>query len=60
MSCISHVCECGEVFHDNEQGGECPVCGSYQVSSHFDEPLYEPDEDFDEQAEIQAAINGGA
>ncbi len=53
MACVSHVCKCGEVFHDNESGGECPVCGSWDVTSHFDELT---DEQFDEQEEIRQAI----
>ncbi len=50
----SHDCNsCGELWEDNHTGGECPACGSTSVSSYYDEP-YE-DED-NEVAEIRQAI----
>ncbi len=44
MACVDHTCECGHVWCDNSTG-ECPQCGSSEVSSHFDEPQPEPEEE---------------
>lgn len=42
MACIAHKCrECRTMWEDNRRGGECPKCGSTDVTSHFDE--YEPE-----------------
>ena len=38
MACMSHVCtECDHEWFDNERGGQCPECGSFQVQHLFDE-----------------------
>ena len=48
----NHDCrDCGELWENNISHGECPACGSYSVSSSYDEP-YEDDE----VAEIRQAI----
>lgn len=59
MAAAGHDCrKCGAMWNDNVDGGECPECGSYSVTTFFDE--FEPDPDFDELEEIQQAIQGGA
>ena len=50
----AHDClTCGERWEDNISHGACPVCGSISITSAYDEP-YE-DED-DEVADIRRAI----
>jgi hypothetical protein len=53
MACMSHDCRiCKAMWFDNQPSGECPKCGSYEVSSFFDEdPIwdtYRDDEDEDD------------
>ena len=53
MSCLSHTCHrCGAMWEDNHTNGECPKCGHWGFSSHFDEPMNEDDE----LDEIRSAI----
>jgi predicted nucleic acid-binding Zn-ribbon protein len=43
MACMEHECgACGAVWHDNQMRPPCPLCGSTNVFSTFDE---EPDRD---------------
>jgi rubrerythrin len=49
MACMEHNCSvCKEMWFDNQPSGTCPKCGSYEVSSFFDEdpePAYAGDEE---------------
>ena len=52
----AHDCrDCGERWEDNISHGECPVCGSISITSAYDEP-YEDEEEDDEVADIRRAI----
>ena len=37
MAALDHSCICGHMWSDNQLNSQCGVCGSFDVTNHFDE-----------------------
>lgn len=48
MACLEHICAvCKEVWFNNDQGTQCPKCGSTNYTTFYDEWLEYDDDDED-------------